>query len=653
MSNLAELEDRLRDAAGAEPDTEQALDEVMNRIDRRIRRVKVSVAAVVTVLLAATAVWMVERPGSEDSSVLVGEPPETSTPDSDPASVSVREMWRARDVGMSGSSLPSGGALTATRGDMVFAAEGFGNGQSEPVGRISGLDRGTGSVRWTTDLGGPAFLQGATDMTVIANTQHERLFGLDATDGTIIWELELADLGLEGYGAVTSAVTETTAAVGVSANNEGDVRPPVVLGIESASGNVQWTSALTDGTDLNWGTPPVSGGDAVFTTTLSHPESAERNVAHLIGLADGTIGWSVDMGDSQGFSNDSATIGPETVTLPAHPDIMSVQRADGTINWTRPGHGAQNIDDDLWMFLPDGVVASIDPRSGDVVDELETPDDQVSQLIDLGTSLIGLFSRAQLTVVRPDGEIAAQQQWDAPLADAARFDRDIIVVATEDGAVSAFAVTTDGTGTGGAAPTTSGERGLPGRALTPDERDQYTVPPRGTALSVRFVPVGETMPLSDRPGEGGDVAADLSPLATGAFTGRDRLVDDRLWLEIETDDQVGWLDRRTVVQLSDPVVVSLADTDEPMVAADMDDLADLVAVELAADDVQTVVIIDRPDSGDEPHAITADVRTAADDSTDGFRLRIQASPTRDGMFTATQAERSDFCARAVFNGRCT
>ncbi|CAN5555616.1 hypothetical protein BH20ACT2_BH20ACT2_09290 [soil metagenome] len=444
MRSPADLEHRLRAAAGAAPDTERALDGVMSRVWWR-RRAVFALAATILIMGGLATVWGVDRQASDDSAVFVGDPSSTS-------GLRIRELWRAQ--GVSGGSAPaSGGRLITTIDDLVLAAEGFGPGRAEPTGRITGLERGTGIMRWMVELGDPAFLQGAAGGTAIANTQYERIVGLDVADGTVRWEIALSELGLDGYGAVTSAVTEPLTAIGLSANAVGDVRPPVILGVDTRTGEVSWTTPLVGGTDLMWGVPSVSEGAAVFTSTLSNPGSAEENVAHLIRLADGSIGWTAGMGGSQGFSDVPAVIDPPYVHLPAHPDVLTVALADGSPHRARPGYGAVLVGEHLWTLKADGSLVMQESATGVVMGQIASPVEQPRQLLDLGEDLVGVVNRTQLAALRADGEVVFTQALPSALADLALFDRGLLLVATQDHQVAAYAIETSSTqGEGSSSP---------------------------------------------------------------------------------------------------------------------------------------------------------------------------------------------------------
>jgi outer membrane protein assembly factor BamB len=439
----------LRSAAEPEPDTERALADVMQRIRRRTRRKVVAAVTVVAVVGVLVAVWVVDRQGSDRSPVFVGEPTTTSPFESGDTAPGLRRLWTAQGVGM-GRGVPSSGQVVLSVGDMVFAASGFGIGQAQPVGRITALDRATGEVGWTTEVGDSAFLQGAAGGIVIANTSDGRIVGLDDADGAVRWQISLSELDLDGYGAVRSAVATPRSAIGLSADGEGDVRPPVILGLDANTGDVAWTTGLAEGTDLNWATPPVRDGASVFLATLSHPGSAEENVAHLIDFADGSVRWTAGLGGGQGFSEVSVISNGPYIHLPAFPDVVTVDESDGRRLWDQAGRVFVTTDDGVWTVADDGALTLLEASTGNVVREVDSPLQQPSQLLHLGGGLVGVVSHTQFAAIDSDGAVQVLDRWPLPPLEFARSDRGVVIVATEDQAVTAYKVEPSDAGESGA-----------------------------------------------------------------------------------------------------------------------------------------------------------------------------------------------------------
>ena len=450
MASPPELDQRLRAAAGPEPETERALADVMRRIRRRTRRRVAATAATLAVAVGLVAAWVIERQGSDEPSVFIERPPTTTTPEPGDAVGRLHELWTASGVGMSACCPAQGGQLIVPAEDTVYTANGFGSDGTAPetgrcpgcTGRITAVDRATGEVRWSTELGEDAWLQGVTGDTVIANTRRDRIMGLDAADGAVRWEISLPELGLDGYGAVRSAVVAPRSAIGLSVwNNVDDPRPPVVLGVDTSTGNVAWSTALVEGTQINWGTPPVRDGETVFLSTLGYPGNAEvNNVAHLIELADGAVRWAVDLGGRQGLGIETGAVidGPQ-VHLPAYPELVTVDRDDGRRLWARPGSRFVSTTEGVWWDRGRHL-ALLDAQTGEVVRELDSPVAQPAQLLDLGDGRIGVVGRTEFAALAANGEVEVLDTLPSEFSTRARWDNGMLLAATWDQAVTAYAL---------------------------------------------------------------------------------------------------------------------------------------------------------------------------------------------------------------------
>ena len=449
MASPSDLDQRLRAAAGPEPDAEGALTDVMRRIRRRTRRRVVATAATLAVAGALVAAWVIEWRGSDEPPVFI-EQPTTTAPKPGDAVGRLRELWTASGVGMSACCPAQGGQLIVPAADTVYTANGFGSDRTAGetgrcqgcTGRITALDRATGEVRWSTELGEDAWLQGVAGDTVIANTRRDRIVGLDATKGDVRWEISLPELGLEEYGAVRSAVVAPRSAIGLSVlNNVDDTRPPVVLGVDTSTGNVAWRTALVKGTQINWGTPPVRDGETVFLSTLGYPDNAVvNNMAHMIELADGHVRWGVDLGGEQGLGIETSAVidGPQ-VHLPAYPNLVTVDRDDGRRLWTRPGSTFVSTSEGVWWDRG-GNLDLLDAATGEVVRELDSPVAQPVQLLDLGGGRIGVVGRSEFAAFAAGGEVEILDASQSDQFSRARWVDGMLLVATSDQAVVAYAL---------------------------------------------------------------------------------------------------------------------------------------------------------------------------------------------------------------------
>jgi outer membrane protein assembly factor BamB len=350
-------------------------------------------------------------------------------------------QWRRDALGS--DILPSGGRLLAADGERVYVASGFGEVNATHI--VTGLDRASGSTRWTATRAGPVFLHGVVGDVLVVSEQADVVAGIEAATGTERWVLHVRDLGLSGYGATIGVIAEGVTALGLSARGEGDTRPPVVLGLDAASGLVRWQAALAPGTDLNFGQPTVVDGAAVFLSTPSHPGSAPGNVAHAVNLSDGSVRWNVDLGGGQGFHVAGPIASPAGgVHLPGAGAVITVDSATGAVRWRRdspPVAALATVGPRLWLLEPNRIVF-LDPASGN----------ELSARASNGT-----FLGPYVLTAAPDAHVvlAADQQhgagldrqrastrwslnWPAPLYDVPLVSQPLLVVATGDRAVTAY-----------------------------------------------------------------------------------------------------------------------------------------------------------------------------------------------------------------------
>lgn len=440
MPSPLDLTQRFRAATAPAPEVDAGLREVMARVRRQTARRRAAVLGVVGILAVSASLWVV-RSDDPDKSVFVGPSPTPTHPSPNDAAPVLSPLWTGAGLGMSASFGATSGDLTAASSEAVFTATGFGSTTSTgDSGKVTAVNRDTGTERWAVELDGPAFIQGVTGTTVIANNQENRIVGLDAIDGTVRWEISLADRGLDGYGAVTSAVGEPVSAIGLSASNEGDLRPPVVVGVDTNTGEIVWTTPLEPGTDLTFGTPPLDDGQTVFVSTPSHPGSAPENLAHLIDVADGSIEWDAGLGGGQGFGDHGAVIAGPFVHLPAEPDVLTLNRGDGSMAWTRPGRDAVYVNDALWIIGTGNALDRLDPATGEPLSTIASPVDDPAQILDLGNGDLGIVSYTSMMGIEADGQERFRAVWPARLADSVRVDDRLLIVATGDAAVSAYSL---------------------------------------------------------------------------------------------------------------------------------------------------------------------------------------------------------------------
>ncbi|MCU1497273.1 MAG: repeat protein [Acidimicrobiales bacterium] len=406
------------------------------------------IALAATVLVAgALSVTVSTLDDREPSEVVTvtdpAEVPGEATPDVTTSTMPIPSLgarWEVAEAGMSGSFTPSSGDLIAVDDRSAFLASGFGNGVDHPSGEIIAVDLVDGSPRWSRKIGGPAFLQGVAAGIVIANTQKDLVVGLDAVDGSLRWSIDLRILDLARYGAVTSAVANGTSAIGLSAMDEGDARPPVILGINPSNGSVRWRQVLTAESDLQWGTPPIGEGQTVFLTTPTSPGTTAPNTVSLIELDTGKVAWSANLGAGQGFGSDSPILADAIVVARGPAGAIGLRRTDGAQRWQRPGQSALVVADELWSLAEGGTITQLDPSTGVTLkSSSRAPISGARQLLDIGSGRVAVAGDRGLVVVDKMLSFTARVRWDDDtLVDVLATGDHLVIAATSSSTVTAY-----------------------------------------------------------------------------------------------------------------------------------------------------------------------------------------------------------------------
>ena len=274
--------------------------------------------------------------------------------------------WSHTGVGMSNSFGASSGDIVMANDDFVFVADGFGHGDDQH--NVTAFDADTGEVLWQRDdlpeLGsnGAVFLQALSGETLIVNAQHGPVAAVDTATGSTLW---VSRLPLR-YGATRSTVSGDVLFVAADATFEGDIRPPVVLAVDLRDGSQVWATALAEGTDLQWHSPPIADGLIFVSSTISHPESADGNMVHALDLSTGEVAWSIGLGGEQGFSFAPGLIARGVLAVSSHPQgTVALDVGNGAQMWVVPDAFPIGLSPDgqFLAYGPTGVV-ELDLQTG-------------------------------------------------------------------------------------------------------------------------------------------------------------------------------------------------------------------------------------------------------------------------------------------------
>jgi hypothetical protein len=107
--------------------------------------------------------------------------------------------------------------------------------------------------------------------------------------------------------------------------------------------------------------------------------------------------------------------------------------------------GAVLVGDRLWVWRGADSLKSVDPATGDVIRQVDSPIDEPSQLLDLGNDLVGVVSRTEFAAINSDGQVHLRRIWPAPLVDVARFELGVLLVGAYDRAITTYSIETSST----------------------------------------------------------------------------------------------------------------------------------------------------------------------------------------------------------------
>ncbi len=214
-----------------------------------------------------------------------------------------------------------------------------------------------------------------------------------------------------------------------------------------------------------------------------------------------------------------------------------------------------------------------------------------------------------------------------------------------------------------ATPTTATPTTAPTTSTTVADRDDAVAgepfdlgPQAGDELGVVGVEADDVLNVRAGPGVANEIIEILDPTAIGIVaTGRNRLLTESIWYEIEVGGDTGWVSSRYVayVGLTDDVTAQIIEQmGERPTAETMLDLGALVAEHVAGEEVDVRFSLTVAPTVGDLGEVTYDVVGLPDDSVLGVRLHIFGEPGDDGFGLRT-VEQTILCRRGVtIDGLC-
>jgi hypothetical protein len=213
---------------------------------------------------------------------------------------------------------------------------------------------------------------------------------------------------------------------------------------------------------------------------------------------------------------------------------------------------------------------------------------------------------------------------------------------------------TDGTEEPTEEPTDDGtETEEPTETESPLEGEAYEGPPivAGAELAVVGVAHDDVLNVRAAPGTDQDIISNLGPTDEGfTATGDGWMLPSSIWVEIDTGDEVGWVNASFVAHMgtTDDITSRIVDEHGSLPTAEtLLELAEIVAGYRATEEPESRVVVSVAPSVGDLGEITIDVVGFGDDSVFAERLHIFATPseTADGGFTLKSVEATTFCGR--------
>lgn len=229
--------------------------------------------------------------------------------------------------------------LLAADDERVYVADGWGGLIETPAAAMTALSAVSGDRLWErTDLSKVTyhtglFIQLLTPDRLVVNDEEGLLAALAPASGETLWSFDLP----VGYSASGAVASEDVMYFGAHATSESDTRPPIAYAIGLHDGSVIWQTTLAEGLDLQPVAPALADVTALFSTTLSHPGSAEGNMIHALSSEDGSVQWELDLGGEQQFKFFPTLVQGNIAIVPGWDESLGVSLDTGATVWLTPG----------------------------------------------------------------------------------------------------------------------------------------------------------------------------------------------------------------------------------------------------------------------------------------------------------------------------
>lgn len=351
--------------------------------------------------------------------------------------------WSASpDDGLDGASpyvplnAPPSGRTVLSDVERVYAADG-----NDGTGTVTSLSLSTGEAVWERgDLtdGEDVFLQVLADDLLIVSGSAGALRAVQAASGEERWAMGFPD----GYGPVGSVTVDQTLITTADVSVMGDTRPPLVVGIDLATGRERWRTLLTEDAELQWQAPAAAGDVVVVASTLGGTEGRPvGNLVQALEVGTGAVRWTTDLGGEQAFHWWPTLVGADAAFAAGPEGVVALDLASGDQLWT--GSQARTLDlsedGDLFATAAEGVVRFEADTGAMSLVAGSFPDQHVRWGGTLSDGQLIMVTPFHITAIDPDtGDVLWKWVAGETLVDLPSISGGHIAVPTADGAISLF-----------------------------------------------------------------------------------------------------------------------------------------------------------------------------------------------------------------------